>query len=350
MPSRPPRRGAGLTPARAHRCRRSAGQPDRTGPRPAGSRLPRPPAGRARPRRQHARAYRRDLRRYLALPARARASTTPDAGPARPTSPTSWPRCATGRRRRAPRCRRRRPPGRVVAVRGLHRFWLLEGMTRPTRPAQVQPPSTAEAAAQGDRRSPGRAAAGGGRPRRTRRPALRDRALLELLYGSGARICEAVGLDVDDIDLTRRGWSGCTARAASSGVVPLGLVRAWPRSRAYLVRGRPGAGGPGRRHARRCSSTARGGRLSRQSAWAVLPRRRRAGRADRSRSRRTRCGTRFATHLLDGGADVRVVQELLGHASVTTTQIYTLVTADTPARGLRRRAPAGAAPEPPRER
>ena len=121
--------------------------------------------------------------------------------------------------------------------------------------------------------------------------------------------------------------SCCAARAASSGWCRSG----GPRSRrveAYRVRARPALAGRGRGHARRCSSTPAAARLSRQSAWHVLRAAAEGAGVTREVSPHTlrHC---FATHLLDGGADVRVVQELLGHASVTTTQIYTQVTVDT---------------------
>jgi integrase/recombinase XerD len=154
--------------------------------------------------------------------------------------------------------------------------------------------------------------------------ALRDRALLEVLYGSGARISEAVGLDVDDADL-ESGAVRLLGKGAKERLVPLGSY-ARAAVEAYLVRGRiplaqKGRGTPA------LFLNGRGGRLSRQSAWTVL------------RAAASRAGLRdgvsphtlrhsFATHLIDGGADVRVVQELLGHASVATTQVYTLVTVD----------------------
>ena len=157
------------------------------------------------------------------------------------------------------------------------------------------------------------------------RVALRDRALLELLYGTGARISEAVGLDLDDLDLGRPAPSCCAARAASSGWCPSARY-AREAVEAYLVRGRPALAA---------------GRARRAGAVPQRPRRpavpaervdgaaagRRAGRRHRQISPHTLRHS-FATHLLDGGADVRVVQELLGHASVTTTQVYTLVTVD----------------------
>jgi integrase/recombinase XerD len=154
--------------------------------------------------------------------------------------------------------------------------------------------------------------------------ALRDQALLELLYGTGARISEAVGLAVDDLD-RGSGLVRLDGKGGKQRLVPVGSY-AQRAVEAYLVRGRPvlaaaGAGTPA------LFLNARGGRLSRQSAWTAL----------RSAAERAELTARvsphtlrhsFATHLLDGGADVRVVQELLGHASVTTTQVYTLVTVD----------------------
>jgi integrase/recombinase XerD len=164
--------------------------------------------------------------------------------------------------------------------------------------------------------------AAAGRPEGPR--GLRDRALLELLYATGARISEAVGLDVDDLDLAAGG-----VRLAGKGgrerVVPVG---SYARSalEAYLVRARPELATKGRGEPA-AFLNARGGRLTRQSAWTVL--RAAAERAGLSVAMSPHTLRHsFATHLLDGGADVRVVQELLGHASVTTTQIYTLVTVE----------------------
>ncbi|WP_255205082.1 tyrosine-type recombinase/integrase, partial [Actinomadura sp. BRA 177] len=150
---------------------------------------------------------------------------------------------------------------------------------------------------------------------------LRDRALLELLYGSGARISEAVGLDVDDLDL-RDGFARVAGKGGKARVVPIGDY-AREAVDAYLVRARPGLAGAGR-GGPALFLNARGGRLSRQGAWMVL--RAAADRAQLSEVSPHTLRHSFATHLLDGGADVRVVQELLGHASVTTTQVYTLVT------------------------
>ena len=152
--------------------------------------------------------------------------------------------------------------------------------------------------------------------------ALRDRAILEVLYGAGARISEAVGLDLDDVDL-EHGSVRLFGKGSKERVVPLGSY-ARDAVTAYTVRARPsmalkGKGTPA------LFLNQRGGRLTRQSAWAVIhAAAERAGLGGKVSPHTLRHS--FATHLLDGGADVRVVQELLGHASVTTTQIYTMVT------------------------
>lgn len=164
--------------------------------------------------------------------------------------------------------------------------------------------------------------------------ALRDRALLELLYATGARISEAVGLNVDDVlssDGDAAGLrSGDIVRLFGKGgkqrIVPLGSF-ARAAIDAYLVRARPllsvrGGSTPA------LFLGMRGQRLSRQSAWLIIQDRAEQAKLDVAISPHTFRHS-FATHLLAGGADVRVVQELLGHSSVATTQIYTLVTADT---------------------
>ncbi|WP_309230075.1 tyrosine-type recombinase/integrase [Blastococcus sp. TML/M2B] len=160
---------------------------------------------------------------------------------------------------------------------------------------------------------------------------LRDRALLELLYGTGARISEAVGLAVDDVDRAQ-----ATVRLAGKGgkerIVPVGSY-ALRAVEDYLVRARPELAGRSRGGVRGGALflNVRGGPLSRQSAWQILrSAAERAGGPDGVVPDVSPHTLRhsFATHLLDGGADVRVVQELLGHASVTTTQVYTLVTVD----------------------
>ncbi len=211
----------------------------------------------------------------------------------------------------------------VVAVRGLHKFAYGDGQVTADVARAVKPPAA---------------------PRRLPKAisvedverlldaadfdqtalSVRDRALLEILYGTGARISEAIGLDIDDIDLAQRTVL-LRGKGGKQRLVPLGTFAAKALS-AYLVRVRPDLARRGR-GTPKVFLNARGGQLSRQSAWTVL------------RSCADKAGLSvdisphtlrhsFATHLMEGGADVRVVQELLGHASVTTTQIYTLVTVD----------------------
>lgn len=212
----------------------------------------------------------------------------------------------------------------LVAVRGLHRFLAVEGVVEVDVARAVKPPTPSRRlpkslsveevlalleAAGGDREADGPLS-------------LRNRALLELLYSTGARISEAVGLDVDDVDTEYRSVL-LRGKGGKDRLVPVGRP-AVSALDAYLVRGRPEL-------ARRGKGTpaiflnARGGRLSRQSAWQVLQDAAAAAGIASAVSPHTMRHS-FATHLLEGGADVRVVQELLGHASVTTTQIYTLVT------------------------
>ena len=212
----------------------------------------------------------------------------------------------------------------LIAVRGLHRFALAEGMVERNVASEVKPPQPAK-------RLPkslpvdqvvelleSASIAGPDAPR-----GLRDRALLELLYSTGARISEAVGLDVDDIDTEARSVL-LRGKGGKHRIVPVGRP-AIEAIDGYLVRGRPGLAA---RSNPALFLNVRGGRLSRQSAWQVLQdSAERAGITSGVSPHVLRHS--FATHLLDGGADVRVVQELLGHASVTTTQIYTLVTVTT---------------------
>ena len=218
----------------------------------------------------------------------------------------------------------------VTAVRGFHRFLLDEGLTEADPAAQVRPPQVGRRLPKAltidevtrllDAASTGDDAV-----------SLRDRALLEVLYATGARISEAVGLVVDDLDED----SGCLrlfGKGRKERVVPMGQY-AWSALESYLVRGRPELAARGRGAPQVFLNTL-GRPLSRQSAWAVLQRAaERAGLTggDGAEERHISPHTlrhSFATHLLAGGADVRVVQEMLGHASVTTTQIYTKVTVD----------------------
>ncbi len=217
----------------------------------------------------------------------------------------------------------------VVAVRSLHRFAVADGLAASDPAVEVHPPRPA-------RRLPKALSLDQVQlmldlPSGESVEGLRDAALLELLYGTGGRISEVVDLDVDDLTraLTTPPDELAGLRVVGKGgkerVVPLGSY-ARAAVEAYLVRGRPalaarGHGTPA------LLLNARGARLSRQSAYAVL--RRVAAQAGvRGEVSPHTLRHSFATHLIDGGADVRVVQELLGHASVTTTQIYTLVTVD----------------------
>jgi integrase/recombinase XerD len=210
----------------------------------------------------------------------------------------------------------------LIAVRGFHRFAAAEGMAAVDVARVVRPPSPATRL---PKSLPVREvlslleAVGGAGPADGPR-AVRDRALLELLYSTGARISEAVGLDVDDIDTENRSVL-LRGKGGKHRVVPVGRP-AVEALDAYLVRGRPALMSRG---TPALFLNVRGGRLSRQSAWKVLQTAAEAAGITVAVSPHTLRHS-FATHLLDGGADVRVVQELLGHASVTTTQIYTLVT------------------------
>jgi integrase/recombinase XerD len=211
----------------------------------------------------------------------------------------------------------------IVAVRGLHRFLLREQIVSSDVTAAIKPPRPAarlpKALPLSDIESILDAA---GAPGTTL--ASRDRALLELLYGTGSRISEAVGLDLDDLDLEDatvllRGKGG------KQRIVPLGSY-ARQSLLDYLTASRPALVST-KTNTPAVFLNARGGRLSRQSAWTVLTKAAERAGVTADVSPHTLRHS-FATHLLDGGADVRVVQELLGHASVTTTQIYTLVTVE----------------------
>jgi len=231
----------------------------------------------------------------------------------------------------------------VIAVRGLHAFAVAQGLAAADPAREVRPPSP-------PRRLP-RAisvsdverlldAAGPGPDDLSAEPRLlRDRALLEFLYGTGARISEATGLDIDELQLGADPVVRLIGKGGKHRVVPMGsyAVRALE---AYLVRARPGLAAASRRASASPAVflNARGGRLTRQGAWGVL--RAAAARAglapeipETPETPETDVSPHtlrhsFATHMLDGGADIRVVQELLGHASVTTTQVYTLITVD----------------------
>lgn len=262
-------------------------------------------------------AYRRDLTAYLAV---LRAREVTDAAAISPADVTAFTRAL---RERADGGVTTSTVARMLSsVRGFHRFLLDEQLVQVDVAADATPPKLAtrlpkaitveqvtaviDAAAGDDILS------------------LRDRALLELLYATGARISEAVDLDVDDViegDVVR-----LTGKGSKQRIVPLGSY-ARTAIDAYLVRARPvlstrGAASPA------LFLGARGHRVSRQNAWLIIRARAAAAKLDIEISPHTFRHS-FATHLLAGGADVRVVQELLGHSSVATTQLYTQVTADT---------------------
>jgi integrase/recombinase XerD len=207
----------------------------------------------------------------------------------------------------------------LSSVRAFHRFALREGqatrdptaaVVRPKLPRSLPKPLSVDDVA-GLLAQPDDSAAG-----------LRDRAVLETLYGAGLRVSELVGLDVDDVDL-EEGSVRALGKGGKERDVPLGRY-ARDAIAAYLIRVRPGLATPRSRSALFLNRRS-GGRLTRQGVTGILQQHAlAAGIAKRVSPHTLRHS--FATHLLEGGADVRVVQELLGHASVATTQVYTLVT------------------------
>ena len=214
----------------------------------------------------------------------------------------------------------------LSSVRGWHAFLLEEGLVDRNVAAEQKPPRQAKRLPKAitiDEVERLLDACAGDDPLM-----LRDRALLELLYATGARVSEAVGLAVDDVTGDDGGAAEVVrlfGKGRKQRLVPIGRF-AREALDAYLVRSRPVLAPRGRASGSLFLG-ARGGPLSRPSAWLII-----RGAAERAEltaelSPHTLRHS-FATHLLEGGADVRVVQELLGHASVATTQLYTLVTAD----------------------
>ena len=265
-------------------------------------------------------SYRRDLRRYAdflaaqgieELDAVTEATVTAFLVALREGSPDHPALSATSAART------------VVAVRGFHKFAVADGLAAHYPATAVKPPTPAKrlpkALPLADVEAILEAAGAAGTTL-----ALRDRALLELLYATGARISEAVGLDVDDLDTVDRTVL-LRGKGSKERLVPIGSF-ALEALDAYMVRGRSELVAPAT-PAGAMFLNSRGGRLSRQSAWAVLVRAAERAGVTQDVSPHTLRHS-FATHLLEGGADVRVVQELLGHASVTTTQVYTQVTVD----------------------
>jgi integrase/recombinase XerD len=309
-------------------------------------------------------AYRRDLRRYTGfLAQRGKTALGEVAGRdvaqflgALREGDADHPPLATSSAGRA-----------VIAVRGLHAFALGQGLAAADPAREVSPPPPprrlpkAISVAEVERLLEAAGSSADSDPR-----VLRDRALLEFLYATGARISEATSLDVDDLhlseesrwvpaahssDVLSRGPEG-VPRESTASEEPRGVRGVAPPSysvllrgkggkerfvpvgsyairalEAYLVRGRPALARRARRASPAVFLNARGGRLTRQGAWGILREAwQRSGLASEVSPHTLRHS--FATHLLDGGADIRVVQELLGHASVATTQVYTLVTVD----------------------
>jgi integrase/recombinase XerD len=264
-------------------------------------------------------AYRRDLRRYVAFLTRRDMLEPGEVEEATVRSFVASLSASTHGPDDAP-YRATSVARTLSAVRSFHRFLLREGVTdrdpavgvpQPRLPRSLPRPLPVEDVRRlleaPDEGSPA---------------GLRDRAILELLYGSGLRISELTGLDVDDLDL-EEGSVRVLGKGGKEREVPLGSFGR-DAVGAYLTRGRPALASVATRGA--VFLNARGGRLSRQSCARLLSRYVRLAGIERRVTLHTLRHS-FATHLLEGGADVRVVQELLGHASVATTQIYTLVTA-----------------------
>jgi integrase/recombinase XerD len=264
-------------------------------------------------------AYRRDLRRYVAFLTRRDMLEPGEVEEATVRSFVASLSASTHGPDDAP-YRATSVARTLSAVRSFHRFLLREGVTDRDPAVGVPQPRLARSLprplpVEDVRRlleAPDEGSPAG----------LRDRAILELLYGSGLRISELTGLDVDDLDL-EEGSVRVLGKGGKEREVPLGSFGR-DAVGAYLTRGRPALASVATRGA--VFLNARGGRLSRQSCARLLSRYVRLAGIERRVTLHTLRHS-FATHLLEGGADVRVVQELLGHASVATTQIYTLVTA-----------------------
>lgn len=211
-----------------------------------------------------------------------------------------------------------------VAIRQLHKYWELEGICVPNPAREIQPPAIGQSLPKAisiDQVTSILESVSIETP-----AGLRDRAILEFLYSTGARISEVVDLDVDDLHFAQDAVVRLFGKGSKERVVPVGGYAQRAVS-DYLVRARPALAAKGK-GTPALFLNQRGGRLSRQSVWLLLSKAaERAGITTEVSPHTFRHS--FATHLLEGGADVRVVQELLGHASVTTTQIYTKVTVDS---------------------
>ncbi|AXK45061.1 site-specific tyrosine recombinase XerD [Brachybacterium saurashtrense] len=274
-------------------------------------------------------AYRRDLRRYLADLARQEI----DPAAVRPEQLGAWLQALRTGSDGGSALSASSAARSLAAVRGLHAFLDAERVSTTGDPARQVPAPTLPrrlphplSIAQVEALLEAAGRPGTGRDSTAR--ALRDRALLEVLYGLGARITEATGLDVDDLDARERA-AVLRGKGDKHRVVPVGRY-ALEALDAYLTRGRPvlAAHGPG---TPAVFLGARGTRLTRQAAWQVVQRAAEEAALEDVPEPISPHTLRhsYATHLLHGGADVRAVQELLGHASVTTTQLYTQVTVDS---------------------
>ena len=213
----------------------------------------------------------------------------------------------------------------LAAVRGFHRFLLTENIRQDDPTARLMPPKLPKRLPKSLSQEQVLTLLSASGPEPDDESAdlirLRDRAILELMYSTGTRVSEVVGLDLDEINDS--GLLRVRGKGSKERIVPVGSYAAKSLN-AYLVRSRPSLAAL--RGERALFLNKLGGRLSRQSIWEIIQRSGEAcGIAVSPHSLRHS----FATHLIEGGADVRVVQELLGHASVATTQIYTLVTIDT---------------------
>lgn len=260
-------------------------------------------------------AYRRDLTRYVQFLGQ-QGSDVASATPDDVQRHLDWLReqgLATSSVARA-----------VTVVRGLHRYLAAEELVPTDAGARVESPRRPQALpkalteAQIDELFAVVAQVDGA-------VGLRDRALLEVLYGSGLRISEAVGLSIGDLDLDAR-FARVLGKGSKERVVPIGshaerALRVWLDERSSM---RPAAGWRTRDAEGAAFVNQRGGRLTRQGGWLVLEGyARRAGLADVVSPHVLRHSC--ATHMLDHGADIRAVQEMLGHVSISTTQIYTKV-------------------------
>lgn len=212
----------------------------------------------------------------------------------------------------------------TVAIRQLHKYWELEKICAPNPAREIQPPAVRESLPKAISIEQVTRILDSINLEST--SGLRDRAILEFLYSTGARISEVVGLDVDDLHFSDDAVVRLFGKGSKERVVPVGSF-AQKAVSDYLVRSRPGLAAKGK-GTPALFLNQRGGRLSRQSMWMILSKAAEQSGVDVEVSPHTLRHS-FATHLLEGGADVRVVQELLGHASVTTTQIYTKVSVDS---------------------